>query len=95
NGEAGAFNALYGYAMLANAPNPEAVKKFMDYVLSLEGQRKFLKAYARPIRASEMEMPDEFPPQSRYDKTQFTVDQSALVENQETIIQDITRGAGL
>ena len=95
NGEAGAFNALYGYAMLANAPNPEAVKKFMDYVLSLEGQRKFLKAYARPIRASEMDMPDEFPPQSRYDKTQFTVDQSALVENQETIIQDITRGASL
>ena len=95
DGNAGAFNALYGYAMLANAPNPEAVKKFMDYVLSLEGQQHFLDAYARPIRAPEMDMPDEFPPQSRYDETQFTVDQTALVENQESIIQDITRGASI
>ncbi|MFD1686308.1 extracellular solute-binding protein [Halobellus litoreus] len=95
DGNAGAFNALYGYAMLANAPNPEAVKKFMDYVLSLEGQQHFLDAYARPIRAPEMDMPDEFPAQSRYDETQFTVDQAALVENQESIIQDITRGASI
>ena len=95
NGNKGAFNALYGYAMLANAPNPDAVKLFMDYVLSLEGQQHFLDAYARPIRASELDMPDEFPPQSRYDETEFTVDQTELNENQEGIIQDITRGAGL
>ena len=91
----GAFNALYGYAMLANAPNPGAVKLFMDYVLSLEGQQHFLEAYARPIRAPEMDMPDEFPPQSRYDETEFVVDQTALIDRQEDIIQEITRGAGL
>lgn len=95
NGNKGAFNALYGYAMLANAPNPDAVKLFMDYVLSLEGQQHFLDAYARPIRASELDMPDEFPPQSRYDEAEFTVDQTELNEKQEGIIQDITRGAGL
>ena len=95
NGNKGAFNALYGYAMLANAPNPDAVKLFMDYVLSLEGQQHFLDAYARPIRASELDMPDEFPPQSRYDETEFTVDQTELNEKQEGIIQDITRGADL
>nr|WP_324663314.1 extracellular solute-binding protein [Haloarcula sp. CK38] len=95
NGNKGAFNALYGYAMLANAPNPEAVKLFMDYVLSIEGQQHFLDAYARPIRASEMEMPDEFPDQSTYDRTEFTVDQTELNDKQEGIIQDITRGAGL
>jgi putative spermidine/putrescine transport system substrate-binding protein len=95
NGNKGAFNALYGYAMLANAPNPDAVKLFMDYVLSLEGQQHFLDAYARPIRASELDMPDEFPPQSRYDETEFTVGQTELNEKQEGIIQDITRGAGL
>ena len=95
NGNKGAFNALYGYAMLANAPNPDAVKLFMDYVLSLEGQQHFLDAYARPIRASELDMPDEFPPQSRYDGTEFTVDQTELNEKQEGIIQDITRGADL
>jgi len=95
NGNEGAFNALYGYALLANAPNPEAAKLFMDYVLSIEGQQHFLDAYARPIRASEMDMPDEFPAQSRYDDTEFTVDQAELNEKQSGIIEDITRGAGL
>jgi putative spermidine/putrescine transport system substrate-binding protein len=95
DGSKGAFNALYGYALLANAPNPEATKLFMDYVLSLEGQQHFLDAYARPIRADELDMPDEFPDQSRYDETEFTVDQTELIEKQEDIIQDITRGAGL
>ena len=95
NGNKGAFNALYGYAMLANAPNPEAAKLFMDYVLSIEGQQHFLDAYARPIRAPEMDMPDEFPDQSTYEDTEFTVDQTALNEQQSDIIQEITRGAGL
>ncbi len=95
NGNQGAFNALYGYALLANAPNAEAAKLFMDYVLSIEGQQHFTDAYVRPIRAPEMELPDEFPPQSRYDETEFTIDQQTLVEQQEDIIQDITRGAGL
>ncbi len=95
DGDAGAYNALYGYAMLADAPNPEAVKLFMDYVLSLEGQQHFLDAYARPIRAPEMEMPDEFPAQSRYEDTQFIVDQAELIDKQSDIIQDITRGAEL
>jgi putative spermidine/putrescine transport system substrate-binding protein len=95
NGNKGAFNALYGYALLKDAPNPEAAKLFMDYVLSIEGQQHFLDAYARPIRASEMDMPDEFPDQSRYDETEFTVDQTELIEKQEGIIQDITRDAGL
>ena len=95
NGNAGAFNALYGYALLANAPNPEAAKLFMDYVLSIEGQQHFTDAYVRPIRAPEMDLPDEFPPQNRYDETEFTIDQQTLVEEQERIIQAITRGAGL
>ena len=95
NGNQGAFNALYGYSLLANAPNPEAAKLFMDYVLSIEGQQHFTDAYVRPIRAPEMDLPDEFPPQSRYDETEFTIDQQTLVEQQEDIIQEITRGAGL
>ncbi|SFS12967.1 putative spermidine/putrescine transport system substrate-binding protein [Halomicrobium zhouii] len=95
NGNEGAFNALYGYALLKNAPNPEAAKLFMDYVLSIEGQQHFLDAYARPIRAPEMDMPDEFPDQSRYDETEFTVDQAELNEKQSAIIEEITRGASL
>jgi putative spermidine/putrescine transport system substrate-binding protein len=95
DGESGALNQPYGYGMLRDAPNPEACKLFMDYVLSLEGQRQFLDAYVRPIRAPELEMPDEFPPQSRYEETQFQVDYTALVENQESIIESIGEGVGL
>lgn len=95
NGENGALNQPYGYAMLDGAPNPEACKLFMDYVLSLEGQRQFFDAYVRPIRAGELETPDEFPAQSAYDATEFQVDYGQLVDNQESIIQEIGQGVGL
>ena len=95
NGEKGAFNQPYGYGMLEGAPNPGACKLFMDYVLSLEGQRKFLDAFVRPIRAPELEMPEQFPDQSRYEETQFQVDYGKLVANQEGIIEEIGKGVGL
>jgi len=95
NGEAGAFNQPYGYAMLDGAPNPEACKLFMDYVLSLDGQQKFLDAFVRPIRSSELELPEEFPSQSAYEETQFQVDYGKLVDTQESIIQEIGQGVGL
>jgi len=95
DGEKGAFNQPYGYAMLKGAPNPEACKLFMDYVLSLEGQRKFINAFVRPIRASELDLPEEFPAQDEYDRTQFQVDYGKLVESQEDIINEIGQGVGL
>ncbi|ELZ29242.1 ABC-type transport system periplasmic substrate-binding protein [Halosimplex carlsbadense 2-9-1] len=95
DGNAGAFNQPYGFGMMDGAPNPEACKLFMDYVLSKEGQRKFLDAYVRPIRAPELEMPDEFPAQSTYDETEFQVDYGTMVEKQEDIIDEIERSAGL
>ena len=95
DGEKGAFNQPYGYAMLEGAPNPEACKLFMDYVLSLEGQRKFINAFVRPIRASELDLPEEFPAQDEYDRTQFQVDYGKLVESQEDIINEIGQGVGL
>jgi len=95
NGNQGALNMPYGYALLEDAPNPEAGKLFMDYVLSLEGQQHFLDAYVRPIRSSEMELPDEFIDSEEYDRTEFQVDYNQLVEQQDAIIQEITRGANI
>jgi putative spermidine/putrescine transport system substrate-binding protein len=95
DGEKGAFNQPYGYAMLEGAPNPEACKLFMDYVLSLEGQKNFINAFVRPIRAAELDLPEEFPAQSEYDRTQFQVDYGRLVENQGDIINEIGQGVGL
>ncbi|MFT4881301.1 MAG: putative spermidine/putrescine transport system substrate-binding protein [Natronomonas sp.] len=91
----GALNQPYGYAMLKGAPNPEACKLFMDYVLSKEGQRKFFDAFVRPIRSDELETPDRFPDPSVYEETQFQVDYGKLVDQQEGIIQDIGQGVGL
>jgi putative spermidine/putrescine transport system substrate-binding protein len=95
DGDKGAMNQPYGYAMLEGAPNPEACKLFMDYVLSLEGQQQFVDAYVRPIRASELELPEEFPDQSEYDRTQFQVDYDRLVDEQDSIIESIGEGVGL
>jgi putative spermidine/putrescine transport system substrate-binding protein len=95
DGQKGAFNQPYGYGMLKDAPNPEACKLFMDYVLSLEGQRKFLDAFVRPIRAPEMDMPDQFPSQDEYSSKEFQVDYSEMVDKQEGIINEIGERVGL
>jgi len=95
DGEKGALNQPYGYAMLEGAPNPDACKLFMDYVLSLEGQKQFINAFVRPIRASELDLPEQFPSQSAYDNAQFQVDYGDLVDKQEGIIEDIGNGVGL
>jgi putative spermidine/putrescine transport system substrate-binding protein len=40
-------------------------------------------------------MPEEFPDQSTYDETEFQVEYGSLVENQQDIIDEIERSAGL
>lgn len=90
DGEEGAINVPYGFGLLEGAPNPEAAKLFMDYVLSLEGQELFFDAFVRPIRADELEQPEEFPDQSDYDAAEFALDQEELVANQESIQQELT-----
>nr|WP_237076781.1 extracellular solute-binding protein [Natrialba magadii] len=90
SGREGAMNVPYGFGLLEGAPNPEAAKLFMDYVLSLEGQELFFDAFVRPIRADELEQPEEFPDQSDYDAAEFALDQEELVANQESIQQELT-----
>ncbi|WP_226480752.1 extracellular solute-binding protein [Natrinema amylolyticum] len=89
DGEPGAMNVPYGYALLRNAPNPEAAKLFMDFVLTEDCQELFFDAYVRPIRADELDQPDEFPAQSAYDEAQFTVDQEELVSKQADIQDEL------
>jgi len=89
DGEPGAMNVPYGFALMDGAPNPEAAKLFMDFVLELDTQELFFDAFVRPIRASELETPDQFPDQSAYDAAQFTVDTQDLVANQDAIIEEI------
>ncbi len=69
------MNVPYGFGLLEGAPNPDTAKLFMDFVLSLEGQELFFDAYVRPIRADELDQPEEFPDQSEYDEAEFALDQ--------------------
>lgn len=88
-GGEGAIAAPYGYAMLEGAPNPEAVKLFMDFVLSPEVQQLFFDGFVRPIRASELDAPEEFPSSETYEAASFEIDQVALLEKQEDIVAEI------
>ena len=88
-GGEGAVAAPYGFALLDNAPNPEAGKLFMDFVLSLDVQQLFFDGFVRPIRADELEAPDEFPPASQYEAATFEIDQVELLEKQEDIVSEI------
>jgi len=89
DGGEGAVAAPYGYAMLDNAPNPEACKLFMDFVLSLDVQQLFFDGFVRPIRADELDAPDEFPPDEQYEAATFEIDQVELLERQEDIVAEI------
>jgi len=88
-GEPGAMNVPYGFALMNGAPNSEAAKLFMDFVLELDTQELFFDAFVRPIRASELDTPDQFPDQSAYDAAQFALDTQDLVANQQSIIEEI------
>ena len=88
-GGEGAVAAPYGYAMLDDAPNPEACKLFMDFVLSLDVQQLFFDGFVRPIRADELDAPDEFPPDEQYDAATFEIDQVELLEKQQDIVSEI------
>ena len=88
-GGEGAVTAPYGYAMLEDAPNPDAAKLFMDFVLSLDVQELFFDGFVRPIRADELEAPEEFPPDEQYEAATFGIDQVELLEKQSDIVEEI------
>ena len=89
DGGEGAVSAPYGYALLEGAPNPGAAKLFMDFVLTLDVQQLFFDGFVRPIRADELDAPDEFPPQEMYDAASFEIDQLELLEKQQDIVSEI------
>lgn len=58
----------YVVGLVANGPNPEAGKRFLDYLLSDEGQRAWSDGFVRPIRSELMsaETQGKFLPASEY-----------------------------
>jgi len=62
---------------------------FMDFVLSPEVQQLFFDGFVRPIRADELDAPEEFPPNEQYDAATFEIDQVELLEKQEDLVAEI------
>ena len=50
----GVYGSHYATAINAGAPNPNAAKLWVEYLLSDAGQLMFLKGYAHPIRFNDM-----------------------------------------
>ncbi|MFT4945361.1 MAG: putative spermidine/putrescine transport system substrate-binding protein, partial [Halovenus sp.] len=49
----------------------------------------FFDGFVRPIRASELDAPEEFPSSETYEAASFEIDQVELLEKQEDIVAEI------
>lgn len=68
----GSVRVPYVMSLVANAPNAEAGKKVLDYILSDEGQAIWTNAYLQPARPIELpaEVAAKFLPASDYERAQ-------------------------
>jgi putative spermidine/putrescine transport system substrate-binding protein len=66
----GSVRVPYVMSLVANAPNPEAGKKVLDFILSDEGQTIWTNAYLQPARPIELpaEVAAKFLPASEYER---------------------------
>ena len=73
----------YVLGLVEGAPNPEAGKKALDFILSDEGQAIWANAYLRPVRDIELpaEVAERFLPAEDYARAR-TVDYAAMAEAQ-------------
>jgi putative spermidine/putrescine transport system substrate-binding protein len=78
----------YVVGLVANGPNPEAGKQFLDYLLSDEGQRAWADGYVRPVRNELMsaETQAQFLPASEYERSQ-AIDYQKMAEVQPTFTE--------
>ncbi len=68
----GSLKVPYIVSLVKNGPNQDNGKKYIDFMLSDEGQQLFAQGYVRPIRAVDIprETKDKFLPESDYARVQ-------------------------
>lgn len=78
-------------AILKGSPNTEAAKKFVDFVLSKEGQTIIAQEGTLPVR-SDVQVPDRFPlpPVADAMKRAIPVDYKAMMADKEATIKKFT-----
>lgn len=84
----GSLKVPYIISLVKNSPHEDAGKKYIDFMLSDEGQKLFAGGYVRPIRDVEIsqEAKDKFLPDEDYDKVE-SVDFIKMNEVQDGVIQ--------
>ncbi|MBT9147264.1 MAG: putative 2-aminoethylphosphonate-binding periplasmic protein [Syntrophomonadaceae bacterium] len=73
----------YVMSLVKNAPNPEAAKRVIDFILSDKGQAVWANAFLRPVRGNiPPEVAAKFLPASEYERV-VSVDFAKMAEVQE------------
>jgi putative spermidine/putrescine transport system substrate-binding protein len=78
----------YVVGLVANGPNPSAGQRFLDYLLSDEGQRAWADGFVRPVRAELMsaETQAQFLPASEYERSK-AIDYQKMAAVQKTFTE--------
>lgn len=78
----------YVVGLVANGPNPSAGQRFLDYLLSDEGQRAWADGFVRPVRAELMspETEAKFLPASEYERSK-ALDYQKMAAVQKTFTE--------
>lgn len=78
-------------AIIKGSPNTEAAKKFVDFVLSKDGQAIIAKEGTLPVR-TDVEVPDRFPmpPVAEAMKRAIAIDYQQLMAEKEATIKKFT-----
>jgi len=82
----GSLKIPYIISLVKNAPNEENGKKYIDFMLSDEGQQLFAQGYVRPIRSIQIpkETQDKFLPARDYERVQ-SVDYAQMNKVQDQV----------
>ncbi len=86
--EEGSLKVPYIISLVKNSPHSDAGKKYIDFIVSDEGQKLFAGGYVRPIRDVEIsqEAKDKFLPDEDYERVK-SVDFLKMNEVQDGIIK--------
>ena len=79
-------------AIFKNSPNAEAAKKFVDFILSKEGQQIIVEDGTLPVRA-DVKVPDRYkqlPPVEEAMKRAMKIDYQAIMAEKEATIKKFT-----
>lgn len=85
----------YSVGVVADGPNPDGAKKWIDFLLSDAGQQKFAEAYIHPVRGEiPADVEEKMVPRAEYDAATKDVDYVALAAAHDAFIDEYRQRVG-